>query len=73
MVKIACVSRARPSGTSVFGRPAENRHDKGSVLMRFRGAVSGAVEAVGDARWQVLGHVGRRSWAHGGRSRSATS
>ena len=51
----------------------ENGGDEGSVSMRFRGAVSGAVEAVWDARWQVFGHVGSRSWARGGRSRSAAS
>ena len=51
----------------------ENRGDEGSVSMRFRGAVSGAEEAVWDARWQVFGHVGGRSWARGGRSRSAAS
>ena len=50
-----------------------NGGDKGSVSMRFRGAVSGAVEAVWDARWQVFGHVGSGSWARGGRSRSAAS
>ena len=33
----------------------ENRHDEGSVVMRFRGAVSGAVQAVWDARRQLLG------------------
>ena len=27
----------------------ENRHDEGSAVMRFRGAVSGAMEAVWDA------------------------
>ena len=35
----------------------ENGVDEGSVSMRFRGAVSGAVEVVWDARWQVFGHV----------------
>ena len=51
----------------------ENRHGKGSVSMRFQGAVSGAVEAVWDARWQVFGHVGSRFWARGGHLRSAAS
>ena len=51
----------------------ENRGHEGSVYVRFRGAVSGAAEAVWDARWQVLGHVGSRSWTRGGRSRSAAS
>ena len=51
----------------------ENGADEGSVSMRFQGAVSGAMEAVWDAKWQVFGHVGRRSWARGGRSLSAAS
>ena len=51
----------------------ENRHEEGSVVMRFRGAVSRAVEAFWDARLQLFRHVGSRSWARGGRSRSATS
>ena len=51
----------------------ENRNEEGSVSMQFRGALSGAVEAVWDAGWQVFGHVGSRSWAGGGRSRSAAS
>ena len=51
----------------------ENRGEEGSVSMQFRGALSGAVEAVWNAEWQVFGHVGSRSWAGGGRSRSAAS
>ena len=50
----------------------QNRHDEGSVLMRFRGAASGAVEAVWDGRWQIYKHVGSRSWVCGGRARSAS-
>ena len=59
------------SGGVLVGR--ENMGDEGSVSMRFRGAVSGAVEAVWDARWQVFGHVGSRSWARGGCALSAAS
>ena len=51
----------------------ENGGDEGSVSMRFRGAVSRAVEAFWNGGWQVFGHVGSRSWARGGRSRSAAS
>ena len=51
----------------------ENRGHEGSVYVRFWGVVSGVVEAVWDARLQVFGHVGSRSWARGGRSRSAAS
>ena len=60
MVKFGRASRARPHGRRVFRE-------------RFRGAVSGAVEVVWDARWHGCGHVGSRSWARGGRSRSAAS
>ena len=38
----------------------ENRGHEGSLYVRFWGAVSGAVQAVWDARWQVFGHVGSR-------------
>ena len=65
VVKFGRVSRARPRG--------RRRGHEGSVYVRFWGAVSGAVEAVWDARWQVFGHVGSRSWARGGGSRSAAS
>ena len=41
------VSRGQPAGL-------ENRHDEGSVLMRFWSAVLGALEAVGNATWQFL-------------------
>ena len=43
------VSRGQPAGL-------ENRHDEGSVLMRFWSAVLGALEAVRNrnARWQFL-------------------
>ena len=76
MVKFGRVSRARPSGRRVWGgllSGLENRGHEGSVYVRFWGAVSGAVEAVWDARWQVFGHAGGRSWARGGRSPSAAS
>ena len=49
-------------------------HEEGPVLMRFRGTVSGAVEAVWDARRQLFRHIGSgRSWARGGRPRSTAS
>ena len=32
----------------------ENWHDERSILMRFRGAVSGAVQAVWDGTWQFF-------------------
>ena len=35
----------------------ENRHEEGSVAMRFRGAVSVAMEAVWDARRQLFKHI----------------
>ena len=55
MVNSGRVSGPDPTaGRFSGGHPVglENRHDEGSVLMRFRGAVSGAVEAVWDGRWQ---------------------
>ena len=57
------------AGGLLGGEPVglEHRHDEGSVLMRHY------VEAVWDARRQLFGHVGSRSWAHGSRSRSASS
>ena len=38
------------SGGQPVGLEPRQGHDEGSVLMRFRGAISGAVEAVWDAR-----------------------
>ena len=64
MVKFGRVSRARPQAGGFSGgllSGLENGGDEGSVSMRFRSAVSGAVETVWDARWQVFGHVGSRS------------
>ena len=57
--------RARSHARRVFGFGLENRHDEGFLVMRFRGAISGAVEAVWDDRRQlflgkleaVLGHA----------------
>ena len=74
MVKFGRVCGPDPAAGGFSGgllSGLENGGDAGSVSMRFRSAVAGAVEAVWDARWQVFGHVGSRSWAHGGRSRSA--
>ena len=73
MVKFGRASRARPQFSGGVRVGLENGGDEGSVSMQFRGAVSGAVEAVWDTRWQVFGHVGSRSWARRGRSRSAAS
>ena len=66
IVKFGCFCmRARSHGRRVFGVRLENRHDEGFLVKRFRGAISGAVEAVWDARRQlflgkleaVLGHA----------------
>ena len=75
MVKFGRASRARPHGRRVLGRSPFGPRKQVSREARevCLCAVSGAVEAVWDARWQVFGHVGSRSWALGRRSRSAAS
>ena len=57
MVKFGRVSRARPRGRRVLGRCPFGPRKQGSqgvCLCAVWGAGSGAVEAVWDARWQVL-------------------
>ena len=74
MVKLAVFRGPDPTAGRFSGgllSGLEKGGVEGSVSMRFRGVVLGAVEAVWDARWQVFPTC--RSWARGGRSRSAAS
>ena len=52
MVKFGRVSRARPHGRRILGR-CPNRVMRGLFMCGF--GVPSRVEAVWDARWQVLG------------------
>ena len=58
-VKFGCSAARLDPKTVSWGWPGgpQSGHEKGSVLIRFRGGISGAVGAVWDARRQPKKHV----------------
>ena len=63
MIKFALFCGPDPTAGGFSGGQRaglKNRHDEGSVLLRVRGAVPGAVEAIWDASRQLFRHVGSR-------------